>query len=233
MNSGGREQKNTLLRAEDIHKSFRSGTSMIEVLRGIDMRVSGGELVAVVGASGSGKTTLLQILGTLDVPTTGRLYFEGKALGALGEKELSVHRNRNIGFIFQFHHLLPEFTALENVMIPGMIRGQDSQELAERAEELLRQVHMEHRLQHRSGELSGGEQQRVALARALIMHPSLLLADEPTGNLDSRSGRMVFDLVHTMSREMGLAVVMVTHNESLARSMDRCLTLKDGVLNGD
>jgi len=190
-------------------------------------------MVAVVGASGSGKTTLLQILGTLDAPTSGNLAFDGRSLADLGEKELSRHRNMHVGFIFQFHHLLPEFSALENVMIPGMIRGMDKQEVTSRAEALLEQVNLAHRLQHRSGELSGGEQQRVALARALIMHPSLLLADEPTGNLDSRSGRMVFDLLQKMSREMGLSVVMVTHNETLAGDMDRCLTLKDGVLNGE
>ncbi|MDW7774347.1 MAG: ABC transporter ATP-binding protein [Desulfobulbaceae bacterium] len=227
MNSSNPE---ILLQAEDIHKTYGTGRSMIHVLRGIDVTVGRGEMVAVVGASGSGKTTLLQILGTLDVPTQGVLAFEGRSLATLGEKELSIHRNRNVGFIFQFHHLLPEFSALENVMIPGMIRGEDKQKLTGRAEALLEQVNLGHRLQHRSGELSGGEQQRVALARALIMHPSLLLADEPTGNLDSKSGRMVFELLHKMSRDRGLSVVMVTHNEMLAQAMDRRLTLQDGVL---
>jgi lipoprotein-releasing system ATP-binding protein len=233
MNNSGREFDESLLRAEGIHKSFLSGPSTIHVLRGIDITVSRGEMVAVVGASGSGKTTLLQILGTLDVPTSGNLTFAGRQIAHLGERELSSHRNRNVGFIFQFHHLLPEFTALENVMIPGMIRGLDKHELTGRAKKLLGQVDLSHRLQHRSGELSGGEQQRVALARALIMHPSLLLADEPTGNLDSKSGRMVFDLLQNMSRDMDLSVVMVTHNQTLAQDMDRRLTLKDGLLNGE
>jgi lipoprotein-releasing system ATP-binding protein len=233
MNDDARNDQAPLLQAEAIHKTFKSGHNSIDVLRGIDISVVRGEMVAVVGASGSGKTTLLQILGTLDVPTKGKITFAGQRLEKLAEKELSNHRNHNVGFIFQFHHLLPEFTALENVMIPGMIQGQNHKELGRRAEALLAKVNLSHRLQHRSGELSGGEQQRVALARALIMHPSLLLADEPTGNLDSKSGRMVFDLLQKMSREMGLSVVMVTHNEGLARDMDRCLTLKDGVLNGD
>lgn len=222
-----------ILQARGIHKSFRSGPNLIHVLKGIDLAVASGEMTAVVGASGSGKTTLLQILGTLDIPTEGSLIFEGRELGPLGEKALSSHRNRNVGFIFQFHHLLPEFSALENVMIPGMIRGENNQVLADRARTLLEQVNLSHRLNHRSGELSGGEQQRVALARALIMHPALLLADEPTGNLDSKSGQLVFDLLRGVSKEMGLSVVMVTHNEKLARLMDRCLTLKDGILNGE
>ena len=233
MNSTSVRKQGPLLQAENIHKSFGSGDSIIPVLRGIDIVVERGEMVAVVGASGSGKTTLLQVLGTLDVPTKGTLAFEGRQLAHLKEKEVSTHRNRNVGFIFQFHHLLPEFTALENVMIPGMISGQDKHELSRRAETLLDQVNLSHRLHHRSGELSGGEQQRVALARALIMNPSLLLADEPTGNLDSKSGQMVFDLLRSMSRERNLSVVMVTHNQVLAKAMDRCLTLKDGVLNGD
>jgi lipoprotein-releasing system ATP-binding protein len=233
MNSTSVRKQGPLLQAENIHKSFGSGDSIIHVLRGIDIVVERGEMVAVVGASGSGKTTLLQVLGTLDLPTKGTLAFEGRQLAHLKEKEVSTHRNRNVGFIFQFHHLLPEFTALENVMIPGMIRGQDKHELSRRAETLLDQVNLSHRLHHRSGELSGGEQQRVALARALIMNPSLLLADEPTGNLDSKSGQMVFDLLRNMSRERNLSVVMVTHNQVLAKAMDRCLTLKDGVLNGD
>jgi lipoprotein-releasing system ATP-binding protein len=203
----------------------------VEVLRGVNMTMDRGEMVAVVGASGSGKTTLLQILGTLAVPTGGRLTYEDRDLTAAGEQELSRHRNRNIGFIFQFHHLLPEFTSLENVMMPGLINGMNRKELEGKALDLLDRVNLLHRKTHRSGELSGGEQQRVALARALIMQPSLLLADEPTGNLDSQNGRRVFDLLHSLSRSLSLAVVMVTHNEELARAMDRRLTLKDGVLS--
>ena len=220
-----------LLRAEEICKNYGRGDSVVEVLRGVNMSVARGEMVAVIGASGSGNTTLLQILGTLDLPGIGRLRFNDRDLTAMGEKELSVHRNRNVGFIFQFHHLLPEFTALENVMMPGLIRGLNPTELRNRAQRLLEQVKVEHRAAHRSGELSGGEQQRVALARALVMQPKLLLADEPTGNLDSANGQRVFALLRELSRSLSLAVVMVTHNQELANSMDRRLTLKDGILS--
>ena len=227
MNNGPAE----LLRAEAICKNYGRGDSVVEVLRGVNMSVARGEMVAVVGASGSGKTTLLQILGTLDLPGSGRLRFNDRDLTAMGEKELSDHRNRNVGFIFQFHHLLPEFTALENVMMPGLIRGLNPTELRNRAQRLLEQVKVEHRAAHRSGELSGGEQQRVALARALVMQPKLLLADEPTGNLDSANGQRVFALLRELSRSLELSVVMVTHNQELANSMDRRLTLKDGMLS--
>ncbi len=229
-NTGSDTQNFPLLLAAGIHKSFGHDGSVIEVLKGIDISVAQGEMVAVVGASGSGKTTLLQILGTLDAPTSGTMEFDGHDLTKISEAELSSHRNTNVGFIFQFHHLLPEFTALENVMMPGLIQGMEKNTLEKNARELLGQVNLSHREDHRSGELSGGEQQRVALARALIMQPALLLADEPTGNLDSKSGQMVFDLLQNMSRDMGLSVVMVTHNQPLALSMDRLLTLKDGVL---
>ncbi len=223
--------RSMLLQGNDIFKSFGHNGNVIEVLKGIDIVVDSGEMVAIVGASGSGKTTLLQILGTLDSPTSGTIMFEGRDLAHTREKELSRHRNENVGFIFQFHHLLPEFSALENVMMPGLIQGKDSKELTKKARELLDQVNLSHRENHRSGELSGGEQQRVALARALIMQPALLLADEPTGNLDSNSGRQVFDTLRDMSRTYSLAVIMVTHNQELADSMDRCLTLKDGLLS--
>ena len=220
-----------LLRAEGICKNYGHGDAVVEVLRGVDLSVARGEMLAIVGASGSGKTTLLQVLGTLDLPGSGRLLFDKRDLTAMGERELSGHRNRNVGFIFQFHHLLPEFTALENVMMPGLIRGMNLTELHKRALQLLERVKVDHRATHRSGELSGGEQQRVALARALVMQPRLLLADEPTGNLDSANGQRVFALLHELSRSLALSVVMVTHNQELARSMDRCLTLKDGVLS--
>ncbi len=219
-----------ILEAEDIHKSFVSGSNTVEVLRGVDLRVHRGEMIAIVGASGSGKTTLLQILGTLDTPDRGRLLFEGRDLAALNEAEISRHRNRNIGFIFQFHHLLPEFTALENIMMPGLIRGQNKKELKKQAQEILDQIKFTDRGHHRCSELSGGEQQRVALARALVMQPTLLLADEPTGNLDSAAGQRIFDLLRDMSRSLSLSVVMVTHNLELAGAMDRCLTLQDGIL---
>ena len=219
-----------LLQGIEIYKSFGHNGNVIEVLKGINIAIDRGEMVAIVGASGSGKTTLLQILGTLDAPTSGTIIFDGRDLAKTRENELSRHRNENVGFIFQFHHLLPEFSALENVMMPGLIKGKNSKELQERARNLLDQVNLTHRENHRSGELSGGEQQRVALARALIMQPALLLADEPTGNLDSNSGRQVFDLLREMSRSLSLAVIMVTHNQQLADAMDRRLTLKDGLL---
>lgn len=219
-----------LLAAQGLHKRYRSGDNSITVLDGLDLSLRPRELCAIVGASGSGKTTLLQILGTLDLPDGGVLRFQGQDLLRLSDSALIRHRNRKLGFIFQFHHLLPEFSALENVMMPGRIAGLPQAELIERATTLLTQVGLEKRLHHRSGELSGGEQQRVALARALVMQPALLLADEPTGNLDAASGRRVFSLLQELSAEHGLAVVMVTHNLELARAMDRCLQLKEGRL---
>ena len=220
-----------LLRADGLSRSYRSGDDTIVVLDRLDLTVQPGEMVAIVGASGSGKTTLLQILGTLDAPDSGQLFFRGQELTGKNEPNLAGHRNAHIGFIFQFHHLLPEFTALENVMMPGLINGRPRMALKDKAHQLLSRVGLGERLHHRSGELSGGEQQRVALARALVMEPALLLADEPTGNLDAASGDRVFALLHELSRNLGLAVIMVTHNLALASAMDRCLTLADGRLH--
>ena len=219
-----------LLRAKALCKSYVSGLDTITVLKDVDLVVQPAEMTAIVGASGSGKTTLLQILGTLDQPNSGRLFFRGEDLTSKNEQDLAGHRNAHIGFIFQFHHLLPEFTALENVMMPGLINGRPRTALRDKARGLLEQVGLGARLQHRSGELSGGEQQRVALARALVMDPALLLADEPTGNLDSASGNRVFALLRQLSEDLGLAVVMVTHNMELAAAMDHRLTLADGSL---
>lgn len=219
-----------LLAARQIHKKYFSGNKAVEVLHGVDLTLQKGELTAIVGASGSGKTTLLHVLGSLDIPDSGELLFQEKNLLTLPDSKLSRHRNQNIGFIFQFHHLLPEFTALENVMMPGRIQGSPEKQLQDKAVALLEKTNLGHRLDHRPGELSGGEQQRVALARALVMDPQLLLADEPTGNLDSTSGELVFSLLQELCRSLDLSVVMVTHNQSLAKRMDRCLTLKDGVL---
>ncbi|MGI6639327.1 MAG: ABC transporter ATP-binding protein [Desulfobulbus sp.] len=219
-----------LLSAQALSKRYLSGDNLITVLDELDFSLQRREMCAIVGASGSGKTTLLQILGTLDAPDSGQLMFKDRDLLKLSETELSKHRNSELGFIFQFHHLLPEFSALENVMMPGRIAGVLGPELAQRACTLLEQVGLGERLHHRSGELSGGEQQRVALARALVMEPALLLADEPTGNLDADSGQRVFSLLKELSHSQGLAVVMVTHNLELAAAMDRCLTLVGGVL---
>nr|WP_320009957.1 ABC transporter ATP-binding protein [uncultured Desulfobulbus sp.] len=221
---------NPLLQAQGLTKNYQRGSTTIPVLKSVDLTIEKGEMTAIVGASGSGKTTLLQILGTLDMPDAGTLLFQGQELTGRSEPTLAEHRNRNVGFIFQFHHLLPEFTALENVMMPGLINGGLSSKIEAKARQLLSQVGLENRLDHRSGELSGGEQQRVALARALVMEPALLLADEPTGNLDSASGQRVFDLLQDLSTSLHLSVVMVTHNMDLAQAMDRCLTLADGQL---
>ena len=219
-----------LLEARAISKTFPVGDGQLTVLHQIDLAIEPGEMIAIVGASGSGKSTLLKILGTLDTPTGGELFFENASLIRKGDRELAQFRNRSLGFIFQFHHLMPEFSAIENVMMPAIIAGGNRKKLAESARELLARVELDHRCDHRVSELSGGEQQRTALARALIMQPALLLADEPTGNLDSRAGNLVFELLHSMCRERRLATIMVTHNLELAGRMDQCLTLKDGVL---
>ena len=220
-----------LLQATDLRKTYSNGLREIEVLKGIDLAVEPGEMTAIVGASGSGKTTLLQILGTLAPITGGQLLFKSSRLDQKNDKELAAFRNKSLGFIFQFHHLLPEFSALENVMMPALISGRSRQQAEVPARQLLTAVELDHREQHRVHELSGGEQQRTALARSLIMEPELLLADEPTGNLDSRAGGMVFKLLQSICRDRSLAVLMVTHNRLLADQMDRCLTLSDGILS--
>ncbi len=218
-----------LLRAEGLFKSYGEGERRVDILQGVDLSVDAGEMTAIIGASGSGKTTLLQILGTLDMPTDGgRLLFQGKELYKKSAQELASFRNSSLGFIFQFHHLLPDFTALENVLMPAMIG--DRKGLESRAKGLLEQVELRHRLHHKVSELSGGEQQRTALARALVMSPTLLLADEPTGNLDQRSGEIVFTMLKRLCKQRGLATIMVTHNNELAAQMDRCLLLNNGRL---
>lgn len=221
------EHPERLFSGEKLSKSFSSGSERITILKDLDISVNKGEMLAIVGASGSGKTTLLQILGTLDSADSGKLLFKGKDLSSQSENALSQFRNQSVGFIFQFHHLLPEFSALENVMMPGLIAGKRKEELMGPAEELLRQVEMDHRLEHRVNELSGGEQQRTALARALIMGPEILLADEPTGNLDTRAGNIVFDLIRKLCQERSLATIMVTHNQDLAQQMDSISVLQD------
>lgn len=219
-----------LCKAANIQKFF-PGNNKLEVLKKVDIELTTGELIAVVGSSGTGKTTLLHILGTLEKPTGGSLHFQNTDVTTLDDTALSRFRNKVIGFVFQFHHLLPEFSALENIMLPGLIAGRPRNELLTDARELLSQVGLSNRMQHKVGELSGGEQQRVALARAIIMRPALLLADEPTGNLDPKTGRRVFDLIREMNAAYSLTTVMVTHNHELAAEMDRCLTLADGELH--
>ena len=219
-----------LFQAENVCKSYTSGTETLTVLSNIDLTVEPGEMTAIVGASGSGYTTLLQILGTLALPTSGKLHFESTELLKKSPKELAAFRNKSIGFIFQFHHLLPDFTALENVMMPALIAGKKKSDVYPKAASLLEQVELSHRHHHKVAELSGGEQQRAALARALVMEPALLLADEPTGNLDARAGDIVFSLLHDLCRENNLSTIMVTHNTKLAGLMDHCRLLRDGVL---
>jgi len=217
-----------MIAAVDLHKSFKLDQAEVHVLKGVSLEIKRGELVAIVGASGVGKTTLLHILGTLDRPTSGTVRFDGNDVFAMDDQTLAEFRNRKIGFVFQFHHLLPEFTALENVMLPALIRRQSEAEARAAAEAVLKEVGLEHRLVHRIGELSGGEQQRVAVARALVLHPDLVLADEPTGNLDTHTGEEVFKLLRDLNRAKGITFVIVTHNEALSRQADRIIRMVDG-----
>jgi lipoprotein-releasing system ATP-binding protein len=220
-----------LLEARSVTKRFPSGDAgWLEVLGGVDLAVPKGEVVAIVGASGSGKSTLLHLLGALDAPTTGEILLDGAGFGALGATEAATLRNRRLGFVFQYHHLLREFSALENVMMPLRIAGVSPREARPRAAEVLAAVGLERRSTHRPAALSGGEQQRCAIARALVHRPDLVLADEPTGNLDHGNGVMVSDLFFRLARDLGTAVVIVTHNQLLAERADRVLLLDEGRL---
>jgi lipoprotein-releasing system ATP-binding protein len=198
------------------------------VLKGISLRVAAGETIALVGASGAGKSTLLHVIGTLDRPTSGRVLYGNDDVLQMGDKELARFRNRSIGFVFQFHHLLPEFSALENTMMPLLISGMKKDEAEKDAVGLLAEVGLSHRLTHKPGELSGGEQQRVAIARALVMSPRLLLADEPTGNLDMKSSDEIHDILAGINREKGITLIIVTHNERLAARMGKTIRMVDG-----
>ncbi len=219
-----------VLRATDVRKSFRQGPVTLEVLRGAQLAVAGGERVAIVGASGSGKTTLLQILGGLDRPTAGRVLIAGEDIHALDEDARGRLRNRAIGFVYQFHHLLPEFSALENVAMPLLVRRAPIAEARARARELLERVGLRDRLTHRPHQLSGGERQRAAVARALVTRPSIVLADEPTGNLDGANAEQVFGLMLELNRERGTSLIVVTHDTRIAARMERVLTLEQGAL---
>ncbi len=216
--------------AENLVKVFDTGRERLTVLRGINLVVEAGAKIAIVGASGVGKTTFLHLLGTLDRPTSGRVLHFGKDVFALPEAELSRFRNQNLGFIFQFHHLLPEFNALENVMLPALIAGWPLSKAKDRAKEVLAQVGLAHRLEHQMGELSGGERQRVAIARAVVLRPPVILADEPTGNLDARTANEVVDLLLQVNESCATTLVLVTHNPELAARMDRVFGLMDGRL---
>ncbi len=211
-------------------KTFLHGGRRLEILRGIDLELGPGEIVAVVGASGAGKSTLLHMLGTLDLPTSGEIVFNGTPLSKLSPSALAAFRNRSIGFVFQFHHLLPEFTALENVMMPALIQRVPRDRAETDAKQILARVGLAARLTHKPGELSGGEQQRVALARALVLGPQLLLADEPTGNLDTRTGAEMHELFFELNRERGMTMLIVTHNPDLAARLPRTLHMVDGLL---
>jgi lipoprotein-releasing system ATP-binding protein len=213
---------------QKLGKAYLHGGNALRILEDVDLTLEPGEMVAVVGASGIGKSTFLQILGTLDLPTTGSIRFDGEELTTLSPSRLAEFRNRRIGFVFQFHHLLPDFTALENVMMPALIQRMATERARRKARDILGRVGLAHRLTHRPGELSGGEQQRVALARAMVLEPSLLLADEPTGNLDRSTGEAIHQLFLELNRERGSTLLVVTHNPDLAVLMPRRLRMVDG-----
>jgi lipoprotein-releasing system ATP-binding protein len=213
-----------MLLAEGIHKSFGS----LKVLKGIDIEVKEKEIVSIVGSSGAGKSTLLHILGTLDKPDAGKIFYDQKPITDLNEENLASFRNKTIGFVFQFHHLLPEFTALENVCIPAFIGGVARKEAEKKAKDLLDLMNLSDRLTHKPSALSGGEQQRVAVARALINHPRIVLADEPSGNLDSAAAKELHQLFFRLRDQIGQTFIIVTHNQELARMADRTITMKDG-----
>ena len=215
-----------MIQVKDIHKSFGE----LEVLKGVNLKVEKGEIVAIIGKSGAGKTTLLQIIGTLDRPTKGQVLIDGTDVFAMKDRELAAFRNKHIGFIFQFHQLLPEFTALENVCIPAMIAREKEKEYVERATQLLTELGLKDRMNHKPNELSGGEKQRVAAARALMMKPTIILADEPTGSLDTQNKKELSDLLLQLRKQYGQTILLVTHDKELAAIADRTIEIVDGVI---
>jgi len=219
-----------VLTVEDLHKSFHKGPEVIEVLKGVNLDVHHAEGIAIVGASGSGKSTLLHLLGGLEKPDSGSIVYGGSDISTMKERQIAQFRNKKIGFVFQFHYLLPEFTALENVMVPALLSSKMSRLIRERSVELLDVVGLADRRTHKPGELSGGEQQRVAIARALMMSPEILLADEPTGDLDPETGHKVIELFSGLKRKLCVTLIIATHNMELAHTMDKVLVLKGGHL---
>jgi lipoprotein-releasing system ATP-binding protein len=222
-----------LMTVENLTKSFLHEGRTMPVLKGIDLTLYEREMLTIMGPSGAGKSTLLHVMGTLDAPTSGRIFYEGRDLTVFSSAKLAEFRNRSLGFVFQFHHLLPEFTALENVMMPGLIHGEARDAVAKRALKLLEEVGLQDRTSHRPGELSGGEQQRVALARALVMEPKLVLADEPTGNLDTDTSRAIHELIFRINQERGTTFLVVTHSVELAAKMPRVVRMVDGLIVDD
>jgi lipoprotein-releasing system ATP-binding protein len=221
---------NIVLEAKNISKSFTDGKTTVEVIKDLSLQVKAGEFISIVGSSGSGKSTLLHVLGGLDCPTAGQVFLNDKRFDTLGEAERGYLRNQHLGFVYQFHHLLPEFTALENVAMPLMLRaGTTYKQSKEQAEYLLNRVGLSHRMTHKPGELSGGERQRVALARALVAKPELMLADEPTGNLDRKNAVKIFELLSELRSEFNMAMLIVTHDEQLAQAGDSILHMQDGI----
>ncbi len=226
----GKPDQDPLISVQNISKSFENSGYRIEILKEARLDLHKGETLSIVGASGIGKSTFLHILGTLDRPDHGQLFFKGKDVFKFSDSALARFRNKSIGFVFQFHHLLPEFSAIENTMMPGLIRGSMKREVRRDAEKMLEKVGLQDRLHHRMGELSGGEQQRVALARALVLHPAVLLADEPTGNLDQENSEHIHRLLLELNQELGMTLVVVTHNPDLATRMSRRITISEGKL---
>ena len=221
---------NVVLDAKKKKKSFTDGKSTVDVIKGLSLQVNAGEFVSIVGSSGSGKSTLLHVLGGLERPTSGMVNLNGKRFDNLGEAERGFLRNEHLGFVYQFHHLLPEFSALENISMPLMLRkGAEFKQVKQRAEYLLERVGLSHRMTHKPGELSGGERQRVALARALVTQPKLMMADEPTGNLDRKTASSIFELLTDLRQEFNMAMLIVTHDEQLAKEADRILHMQDGL----